>query len=384
MSTEPQNTTDISDKGWNDLIDQPDVVKELGKEYDSIDGRWSVAHILTRLFVLKGRADEVPDEHSEYLQTDAEDGSSAGDQAEADEDEGDDTETQVVEDDEEHDATDQFDPDRSDATEGTLQPTGFKCIIEQEPLETFLDHISRMVDEAKFRFKTDTLSVRAVDAANVGMVDTNLKSSAFDSYDVPEDFLIGLNIERVLTIVKSADVGTLIQLDYDHQTRKLTIRYGGHEWNLATTDPDSIRQEPDIPDLDLPVSATMQARLLDQAVSFADAVSDHIGFGFRPASSERQNTFYVHAEGDTDDYEGEWTDEDDDFDFNNYPGDQVESLFSLDYLTPIMKSFSATRTVTLVFGQEFPMRLNAPIMDADDEHRLGNVQYMLAPRIQSD
>ena len=46
-----------------------------------------------------------------------------------------------------------------------------------------LDPVSALVDDCKIRLNEDGLSIRAVDHANVGMVDMSLAKSAFESYE---------------------------------------------------------------------------------------------------------------------------------------------------------------------------------------------------------
>jgi len=94
-----------------------------------------------------------------------------------------------------------------------------------------------------------------------------------------------------------ADTGQLIQLELDEETRKLHIQIDGLEYTLALIDPDSIRQEPDIPDLDLPAEVVLEGKDVNRSVTAADMVSDHIALGV----DKTDEFFYANAEGDTDD-----------------------------------------------------------------------------------
>jgi proliferating cell nuclear antigen len=168
-----------------------------------------------------------------------------------------------------------------------------------------------------------------------------------------------------------ADSGQLVQLELDEETRKLHIQIDGLEYTLALIDPDSIRQEPDIPDLDLSANVVIEGADIDRSVRAADMVSDHIALGVDAADE----LFYVDAEGDTDDVHLE-LDRDD---LIALDAGDAHSLFSLDYLKDMNKAIPKDAEVELELGDEYPVKVHYDIAEAQ-----GNVTYMLAPRIQSD
>ncbi|WP_338726761.1 DNA polymerase sliding clamp [Haladaptatus sp. DJG-WS-42] len=246
----------------------------------------------------------------------------------------------------------------------------FKAIVSAETLRTALDSVSVLVDECKIHLNEDGFAIRAVDPANVGMVDLTLDASAFESYEA-DGGVIGVNLSRLENIAGMASSGQLVQLELDEETRKLHIQIEGLEYTLALIDPDSIRQEPDIPNLDLPAQIVIEGRDIDRAVKAADMVSDHIALGVE----EADELFYVSAEGDTDDVRLELPRED----LIDLSAGQARSLFSLDYLKDMNKAIPKDGEVTIDLGEEFPVKLHFELAEGQ-----GSVTYMLAPRIQSD
>ena len=246
----------------------------------------------------------------------------------------------------------------------------FTAIVSAETLRTTLDSVSVLVDECKIHLTEDGLEIRAVDPANVGMVDLELEAAAFESYEA-DGGIIGVDLSRLEDIAGMADAGQLIQLELDEETRKLHIQIDGLEYTLALIDPDSIRQEPDIPDLDLPAEIVVEGKDIDRSVTAADMVSDHIAL----AVDDDDETFVVEAEGDTDDVRLE-LDREDLVDLQAGP---ARSLFSLDYLKDMNKAIPKDAEVTIELGEEFPVKLHFDIAEGQ-----GNVTFMLAPRIQSD
>lgn len=168
-----------------------------------------------------------------------------------------------------------------------------------------------------------------------------------------------------------ANADDLVHLELDEETRKLHIEIEGLSYTLALIDPDSIRQEPDIPDLDLPAEIVLEGAQLDRGIKAADMVSDHI----RLRVDEADETFHIQAEGDTDDVDLELTAED----LISLSAGPADSLFSLDYLKDMNKAIAGDAEVRVELGEEFPVKLHYDFAEG-----LGQVTFMLAPRIQSD
>ena len=246
----------------------------------------------------------------------------------------------------------------------------FNAIVRAETLQATLDSVGVLVDECKIHLDDSGIEIRAVDPANVGMVDLSLDAEAFESYEA-DGGLIGVNLVRLQDIAGMADSDQLVHLELDEETRKLHISIDGLEYTLALIDPESIREEPDLPDLDLAATIVIEGRDIDRAVTAADMVSDHIELGV----DETDEVFYVKAQGDTDDVHLE-LDADDLIDLVVGP---ASSLFSLDYLQDMNKAIPKDTEVTMELGDEFPVKLHFDIAEGE-----GEVTYMLAPRIQSN
>ena len=246
----------------------------------------------------------------------------------------------------------------------------FKAIVSASTLQDALDSVSVLVDECKIRLNDDDLSIRAVDPANVGMVDLTLDAAAFESYEA-DGGVIGVNLAKLEDFVGMASGDQLVELELDEETRKLKIRMDGLSSTLALIDPDSIRQEPDIPDLDLAAEIVLEGAQLDRGIKAADMVSDHV----RLRVDADAEAFHIEAEGDTDDVDFQL----DADDLIALTAGAADSLFSLDYLKDMNKAIPKDAEVTVELGEEFPVKIHYAVAEGQ-----GNVTYMLAPRIQSD
>ena len=248
----------------------------------------------------------------------------------------------------------------------------FRSEINAGLLKSSVDTVSVLVDECKVRLDEDGLSIKAVDPANVGMVELDIPADSFGSYEADEEVL-GLNLVRFEDIVGMANKGDVVEMELDEETRKLTIRIDGLRYTLSLIDPDSIHQEPNVPDLDLPGDIELAGREIRRGVKAAGMVSDHMAFGV----SGDEDTFYMRAEGDTDDVRVDLTEED--VIGLETGGEKAESLFSLDYLDSMAKAIPNDAAVDVEVGDDYPVKMNFDVAGGD-----AHVTYLLAPRIENE
>lgn len=273
-------------------------------------------------------------------------------------------------------------------------PSGNSAEIETSgrvirPLVSVVDSI---VNEAKFRFNSDGLSVRAVDPANVGMVELEAHAEAFEEYDLAdEEFVAGFGITGIKKQLRNARMGKStddpVSMDIDG-TRTLVTTSREYEITTLTQtnevlniDPDSIREEPDVPPVDLACEATIDVAAFEDVLESVNRVSDHV------VIRERDGNLIIAGRG-SEDNTGEFgtvadlgdvveiRDED------TYEGGE-ESVFSLDYMRDYASALDDGKVdeVTLVFGEEIPCRME--FERTEDETTLYEGVFLQAPRISS-
>jgi proliferating cell nuclear antigen len=245
------------------------------------------------------------------------------------------------------------------------------------PVATLSDAIAALrtiVDESKLRFDETGLQSRAVDPANVAMVDVDVPDAAFKRLNVSDDeTTLGVNLETLADVLSMAESDDDLVARLNAETKKLELSFPGTglEYTCALIDPDAIRQEPDIPDLDLGGEFVVPGRAIDRGLSAADLVSDHIRF-----EGVADDTLRLSADGDTDTVDLEI---DDTLIDGELTGDgETESIFSLEYLNDITRPIGSDSAVTVDLGSEMPVKLHFGMGDDID------VEAMVAPRIQGD
>lgn len=242
-------------------------------------------------------------------------------------------------------------------------------------LGEFLDAMQAVVAEAKCTFDSDDgLRARAVDPANVAMADVEVPADAFERVS-GDGTTLGVNLESLADVVGMAPDGeSAIVGDLDADSRKLALSIPeiGLDYTLALIDPDTIRQEPDLPELELPATYVADVAALDRGITAADLCSDHLTL--RAVDGD---TFEICADGDTDDVEVTLGGEE--LLDGRHDGDApAASFFSLDYLLDLRGPLPSDATVSVRVGDEMPTKLRYTTASGVE------VENMLAPRISSE
>ena len=271
--------------------------------------------------------------------------------------------------------------DETDESE-TMPAEGMTVVVRAEVLQQVVDQLLTIVDEAIFRIGHDGLDVRAVDPANVAMVDLDVEPGAFESVG-DGSFPIGVNLQKLDSYIDGASGGDLITLSVDAEVRKVNIDHTNVEVEMAGIDPEAMRGGANLPDdIDHRAEFEVDAKVLADAVENADLVSDHVEL----KADIDEEALVVTGRGDIDEIEtvvGE-----DELSEANFP-EEVTSLFSLPYLVGgsqggskyggLLKPLSSGTKVTGKLDDEMPVFLDYEFADG-----YGSVEMMLAPRIESN
>ena len=253
-----------------------------------------------------------------------------------------------------------------------------QIVTDGATIKPFLTALSVVGDEVKLRVNEQGIGATLVDPANVFMGDVFLDADAFDTYDLNSPSTLGVNINGLQSLVRRARKGSDDELTLSLREREATATvargYDGHDvvsnGTMDLIDPDAIRQEPDIPDLNRDVSLAVDADAFTDALSYAVGESDHVEFAVKGVN-QHTNALYLGGETDTraesvaiDGIDAETCD---------------GSLYSKDYLKQILSGVTAADPdiVGLAFDTEFPATFEASSGPL-------SVEYTIAPRIHSE
>ncbi len=244
----------------------------------------------------------------------------------------------------------------------------FHAKIKSETLKGVVDVVSTLVDEAKFNIDADGMELKAVDPAHVAMVDLKVQKSAFEEFSADETEL-GIDLDKIKEVLRLSRAGDIIEMEQDEAKNRLVLNVGNITRRMNLVDTAGM-SDPKVPNLNLPAKITVTSDELQKGIRAAESVSDHIALNASPEG------FEMYSEGDTDSVSLKLPK---DLLISLDVSEKVKSLFPLDYFSNMVRSIPAGSVVTINLGSDFPVKLEFEIAD-----KQGRVDYLLAPRIESD
>ena len=246
----------------------------------------------------------------------------------------------------------------------------FKAVMsDSKLLKSSIDAISNLIDEAGISVDSEGLKLRAMDPAHVALVDFQLTKEAFDNFEATEPVVLGVDLERLNTILKRAGPNEMINLGLDEDKNMLKIKIKNtstRTFSLPLIDVSD--EELKVPSLDFPSSVEIHPNILKEAMKDAEIVSDHVTL------KTDENSLIISAKGDLGNV-GVKILKDDAIEF--LTSGEVSSMFSLEYLVDMMKAGDLADTVKINLGNDIPVKLDFKAENV-------NLTFLLAPRIESE
>ena len=168
----------------------------------------------------------------------------------------------------------------------------FCAELKSDTLKGLVTIISTLIDEVKFTIKPEGMTLKAVDAAHVAMIEMDISKDAFESYSA-EDTEIGLDLEKVKGVIKLAGSGEIIRMEQDDAAGKLVFKVGNITRRMSLIDTTGM-SDPKVPQLKLLANITVPVEELQKGIRAVESISDHITLKAGP------EFFELCCEGDTD------------------------------------------------------------------------------------
>ena len=242
----------------------------------------------------------------------------------------------------------------------------FKSEIKNSYIENVVKAIGFLSDDAKVNINEDGIKVIVVDQANVCMVDILLNKLAFSWYDADE-LVLGIDIKNLSRLLKSTN-NEYIEIEYLEDKSRIKFIQDRLSFSLALINIDTIKKEPKMPQIELPVKVIMNGKSFRDGINAAGKVGDYIAFDVNDEGLK------MSSEGNTSEMELEiLKDELDVFERT----EDVRSMFDLEYLTDISKALGKSDLIELGIGKDYPLKVVSRFKNGE-----GEIKFLLAPRIE--
>jgi len=228
--------------------------------------------------------------------------------------------------------------------------------------------IGELIDEGVFKVSKDGISLIAADRALVAVVDFKLSSSAFSKYELDKETQIGLNITNLLSVMKRTSSDDKLSLNLSDSKLEVVLENASkRKFSLPLLD---LGQEevPPIDQLEFKAIAELKPEVIQFGIADADVVSDSVLF------EAGANKFGMKAEGDISSAQLELEKGNSSL-INLKSDEEVKARYPLDYLKKMIKAAKLADSVTLQWGQDYPMKMS---FKSGDKVQLS---FVVAPRV---
>ena len=224
--------------------------------------------------------------------------------------------------------------------------------IDASILRECVDAVLAVVDEARLKIYEDAWRIRAVDPANVALVDLELRREAFSEFSLgpgegtkEKEFVVGVHFDKVRDVLRwcKGDVALSIEKE------KMTLQSDAYTFTLTLLDPSSIRKEPKIPEIEFAAKVVVDANDFKKVLKAAEKITEQVAIGVQNES------FFVEAEGEMETMRYSLHKDE----LVHLSGSDCRSLFSLEYLAAMAKGISS-ETLTLFIGTVSYTHLTLP------------------------
>lgn len=241
-------------------------------------------------------------------------------------------------------------------------------LAESRLLKQSIDAVSQLISECSVNLSKEGLDLKAMDSANVSMVDFRLLSGAFEKYEIKDRCTIGVSMEDLTQVLRRAKPGDSLVLGMKEKNRLEIIIAEKRQFVIPLLDlGEGVKKTPQ---LNFPATLEVRTEALEEAITDAEIVSDAIIF-----EADREK-FVVRAEGDGRKAEVHMKKGSEEV-IGLDVGEKVHSMFPLEYLKKIVKGARIADTAKIFLGNDYPLKVTAEVKDQL------SIAFILAPRIET-
>lgn len=224
--------------------------------------------------------------------------------------------------------------------------------------------IAELVTEVKLKINKESMSLTAVDPANVAMTYFSLPADLFTQFQVDKDEVLGINLENLKAVLRRCKLGSSLIIQREENRLKLSIQDRiRRDFELALLDIEA--EEKGVPEWEFDSVIKMNAEEFVEVIEDCSVVADACTFIAEP------NKFIIEARG-LNSARAEFSSDE----LEIHSGNSM-ARYSLEYLSKFIKGAKISSKVSINFSSNHPARIN---------FTTGKVMlsFVLAPRIEEE
>jgi proliferating cell nuclear antigen len=228
-------------------------------------------------------------------------------------------------------------------------------------------------EDVSFKLTKDGLFLSAMDPANVSMVMFRMLVPAFETYSLAEEKTIGVDMERLMQVMKQAGASDSVTLKLEKDAANIAVIFKGEStrrFQIPLLENPAEGRKP--PSITFEANALLKSDVLAQGVSDSEIFSDSVVF---LADKEK---FSMEASGETGKSGLELEKGKDDALVELEVSAPAKARYAVDYLKKMLKGAKLAENVRVQFKTDFPIQVEYAVTDTLQ------LKFVLAPRIESE
>lgn len=251
----------------------------------------------------------------------------------------------------------------------------WKVIGTKKSLEQIYEPEHIIVDECKWNVDENGVNIQSVDPAHVCMVKLTVPKEYFKEWEFDgEQLELGMNIQKMEKYFKVWGANDEITIEKLEDEHRLKLSGGNIEYKMPLLDTAGMT-DPNVPQLDLPNITEFEGRYYKKALKGVGNVSDHI----KIVSNANGITFYASEDEDSIDIDVEQSQCE-----SIEVGDEVVSLFNNEYHKAMAGIVDNDTMLEIHLGKDYPVKMFFTLTGEDDSEAEIDVEFLVAPRIESE
>ncbi len=246
------------------------------------------------------------------------------------------------------------------------------AFAEGKLLKTAIDAISKLITEGTFSVDENGMKLVALDPAKVAMIDLNVLPTGFIEYHVDSPIKFTVDIDYFSKVLKRAKARTEIEMVVgDDLSRLEIVLKNGYKrkFFIPLIQPSEEEEAPQPSGLEFKGRLEIEAGFVKDAIKDAKMISDAVKFIADP------DIFKIVAKSEAGEVSAEVSKSDPALLEIDVP-EHIEATYTIEYLEKIIKAEGIADTVSIEFGNNYPVRITYKSLD-----RL-KLAFILAPRLE--
>jgi len=235
-------------------------------------------------------------------------------------------------------------------------------------LRDILEAVSMVVDEVTMKINPEGLNIRALDLAEVSMVDLSLQRASFEIFEVSNEERIAFRISDVLKLLRSNVSNERVRIEpIENQLRFQVTGSFTRSFGVPIFGGES--KDLPLPKVNLKNSFTVPIAIMEHLVQNGKHISDSVKL------ETQENKVILSVKGEVSSFTVELLPEDGTLENHVLVAGSTVS-YDLTRLSKIISALDFAEKIRVAYDADMPLRISSNIDSR------GEIVYFLAPKIE--